>query len=193
MPSRLAVTAATAPASPLPAPAGAPARAPAGPPAHPPGRPRRSRGPLRSIAVDGLPEEDILYREGDVTIMPSWLEIGGRESFAVRSIVRLSLSRHAPPRGVASAVFAVALLLVALCVAHLLGDTLPFLLAWTLLAASVALALVASHVAFVRPSEHVLEVRLNDGTSLRVTRSERDALLELHRALTRAMERQRGA
>lgn len=148
---------------------------------------------MRSIAADDLGAEDVLYREGNVTVMPSWLEVDGRESYAVRSIVRLSLSSNAPPRGAARVVLAVALGLVAYAVHLVFGDTLPFLLAWLLLVASVGLALVAAHVALVRPSEHVLDVRLADGTPIRMVRADRAALLELHRALSRAMERQRGS
>ena len=148
---------------------------------------------MRSSAAEGLAAEDILYREGNVTVMPSWLEVDGRESYAVRSIVRLSLSRNAPPRAVAGAVLAVALTLVGYAGWLVLAGALPFLAAWLLLALSVALALVAGHVALVRPTEHVLDVRFVDGTPVRLVRDDRAALLALHRALSHAMERQRGS
>ena len=124
--------------------------------------------------------------------MPSWLEIDGRESYAVRSIVRLSLDERAPPRAMARAVFVVALVLAVLSGVHLVGGSLPLGIAWVLLAASLALALVASRIAFVHPTEHVLDVHVADGTPIRLTCPERVSLLELHAALSRAMERQRG-
>ena len=147
---------------------------------------------IRSIAADDLAADDLLYDDGRVTVMPSWLEIDGRESYAVRSIVRLSLSESAPPRGVAATVSLVALVLAVVSGAHLLRDSLPGPVAWLALVASLALLLVASHVAFVRPSDYTLDIQLVDGTPIRLVRSERASLLELHRALRRAMERQRG-
>jgi len=125
--------------------------------------------------------------------MPSWLEIGGRESYAVRSIVRLSLSEQAPPRRMATAVALVALGLALLSGMHLVRHSLPLPIAWLALAASLGLALVASHVAFVRPSRYALEVTLNDGTRIPLVPPDKASLLELHRALARAMERQRGS
>ena len=147
---------------------------------------------MRSIAADDLAPEDILYREGDVTVMPSWLEIDGRRSYAVRSIVRLSLSESAPPRRAATAACLVFLGLALISALHLARDTLPLGIAWPALAASLVGALVASHAAFVRPSRYALEILLADGTPLRLERDERGPLLALHRALSRAMERQRG-
>lgn len=147
---------------------------------------------IRSIAADDLAPDDVLYADGHVTVMPSWLEIDGRESYAVRSIVRLSLSESAPPRRVAATVSVVAFGLAIVSGLHLARDSLPGPVAWLALVASLALLLVASHVAFVRPSDYTLDIVLADGTPVRLVRPERASLLELHRALSRAMERQRG-
>jgi len=124
--------------------------------------------------------------------MPSWLEIDRRESYAVRSIVRLSLGESAPPRGTAAAFTVIGVLLAIGAFLHLLRGSLPFTLAWIALAASLALALYAGFHAFVRPSAYRLEVVLADGTLVPLERRDRTSLLALHRALVRAMERQRG-
>ena len=147
---------------------------------------------IRSIATDALAPDDILYADGVVTVMPSWLEVNGRDSYAVRSIVRLSLSESAPPRGMAGSVSLIALGLAAVSGLHLARGSLPGAIAWLALAASLGLFLVASHLAFVRPSTYTLDVLLADGTPIRIARPERASLLELHAALSRAMERQRG-
>lgn len=147
---------------------------------------------IRSIASEGLAPDDILYGDGHVTVMPSWLEIGGRESYAVRSIVRLSLSESAPPRRMAGTVALFAFVLAVVSAVHVVRESLPTALAWLALAASVALLLIASHVAFRRPTDYALDVQLADGTPIRIVRPDRSSLVELHRALARAMERQRG-
>ena len=147
---------------------------------------------LASIAADDLAADDVLYRHDGILVMPSWLEIGRRESYAVRSIVRLSLAERAPPRGTAAAAVLVFVALAVLSGLHAFRGTLPFALAWGLLAASLALGLYAAHHAFVRPSAYRLDVTLADGTRIPLERRDRASLLELHRALSRAMERQRG-
>ena len=154
--------------------------------------PESGRGRLRSIAADDLPAEDRLYDHEGIVVMPSWLEIERRESYAVRSIVRLSLDESAPPRGTAAVFCLVGIVLAILSGVHAARATLPFALAWTALAASLALALYAGFHAFVRPSAWRLDVTLNDGTRVPLERRDRASLLALHRALVRAMERQRG-
>ena len=160
----------------------------------PPGPPpsRLQGRPPDSIAADGLAAGDVLYDRDGIVVMPSWLEVGRRQSYAVRSIVRLSLAESAPPRGTAALLCLVGVVLAIASLVHAARDALPFALAWGLLAASLALALYAAFHAFVRPSDYWLDVTLADGTPIRLTRSDRDSLLELHRALSRAMERQRG-
>lgn len=147
---------------------------------------------LRSIAADDLPADEVLYRRDGVTVMPSWLEVDGRQSYAVRSIIRLTMIENAPPRAFAIVFCIVMLGLALISGMHVLRASIPPGIAWTALLASLGFVLYTAHVAFVQPTDYRMQVFFNDGSSTPLRRTDRESMQELHRALSRAMERQRG-
>lgn len=147
---------------------------------------------LRSIAADDLPADDVLYREDGITVMPSWLELDGRKSYAVRSITRVTMAESAPPRALAVMFCIVMLVLAVISGVHLLRASIPPAIAWVALAASLGFTLYAAHVAFLQPTEYRMQVSFSDGSSTSLTRGDKASMQALHRALSRAMERQRG-
>lgn len=147
---------------------------------------------IRSITADDLPAEEVLYRRHGVTVMPSWLEIDGRDSLAVRSMVQLSMDEQAPPRATAIVFCLVALVLALISGTHILRASLPLSIAWAALAASIGLVLFTSHLAFIKPTLYTLDITFTDGSRRLLKPPDKVAMLEIHRALSRAMERQRG-
>lgn len=147
---------------------------------------------MQSIASRSLPEEEILYQRKKITVTPSWLEIKNT-SYAVRYIQKLTLNSLSPPRIAAGMVGFISLLLSIWQAYKIINQTPPISLNWVLLVLCVVLLLVSSFIAFVMPERYRLDIVLaNEMLPLKIERTTRADILELHEALALAMDWYRG-
>lgn len=151
---------------------------------------------IQSIASRSLPDEEVLYQRLKVTVTPSWLEVKNT-SYAIRYIQKLTLNSLAPPRIAAGIVFVVAIALTVWQVMRIVAadDSLAInsVLNWVLLGCCLLLMLVSSYIAFVMQAKYRLDIVLaNETLPLKIQRRTRSDILELHEALSLAMDWYRG-
>ncbi|MFK8083947.1 MAG: DUF6232 family protein [Granulosicoccus sp.] len=133
-----------------------------------------------------LPPE-YLYVTRQATVSPSWVRLG-RTSYTVHSIMKLNYQKLRIPRVAKYALFFVSIILLYFSVLQLRMETLPALVVWPALIASVLVFVVAAWLAFVRPPQYRITISLLDGSEASIgLRKEGDAR-ELHAAITRAMD-----
>jgi len=142
----------------------------------------------REAALTG---SDVLFSDDDIRVTPTWLQIENT-SYAVKNIVRLSLNKTEPPRVAATVAFFMALLLIVFSALHLVRESLPVLVAWLALIASLVLMLYAAWHAFVVTTVWKIEIGFQNSDSLVVTREDRVSATRLHKAVVRALDWHRG-
>ncbi|MEE9322242.1 MAG: DUF6232 family protein [Granulosicoccus sp.] len=138
-----------------------------------------------------LPDNVILFSDEDIRVTPTWLQIED-SSHAVSHIVRLSLNKIEPPRITATAVFFVSLLLIVFSGLHLLRESLPVLVAWMALIASLVLMLFAAWHAFVATTIWKIEIGFQNAGTLVVARKDSASASQLHQAVARALDWHQG-
>jgi|GEM_PF-4474978 len=137
--------------------------------------------------------DDYLYENpaAEVAVSANWFRMGN-QSHAIHYLRRLTLDESSPPRRVAMVVFFIALLLTIIQVIQIGRETLPPVIAWTLLIACLVLMFFSSYIAFVQADKHKLKVDFNDGESVQLALPGKVQIKELHAALQQAMDMQPG-
>jgi len=138
-----------------------------------------------------LPDTSVLFEDDETVVTPSWLQLG-RTSHAIRTIVRLDYHESATSRTSLIFAFFFSLLLILASGIHVFRESVPPLLAWAMLSASLILMLIIAWFAFVVPPRYRLDITLVDGAQLQVTKNSRAELTRIHQALSRAMDWHRG-
>ncbi len=140
---------------------------------------------------NALPEELVLFKQDDITVTPSWLELDST-SHAVRYIRRLTLQEAEPPRRPAMITFCIVFLLFLFeCVQLYLG-TPTVQLHTALIILCVCFMLYAGYIAFFKPASFWVDINFDDQSVVQVSFMRQLELHEFHTALARAMDWHRG-
>jgi len=137
-----------------------------------------------------LPPE-YLYVSRQASVSPSWVRLG-RTSYTVHSIMKLDYRKLRIPRAAKYALFFVSLILVYFSALHLKMGSLPALIAWPALIASLIVFGAAAWLAFVKPPQYRITISLLDGSHASVGLRKEEEARQLHSAITRAMDWHRG-
>jgi len=146
---------------------------------------------IQSIASRSLPDDHILFEEHTYTVTPSWLQCG-KNSYAIRTITRLTLRESRDVTFPLKLTMGVSVLLVIWLLWRFLFVSLPTLMFWVLLILSVLVGVGAAYMLYWQLPRYRLDVHFNDATALGIAHSDKDVIQRLHEALALAMDWHRG-
>lgn len=141
---------------------------------------------MQTVISDSSPLDDVLLREGDVTITSSRLEIN-KTTYALKYITTVTLKEVHPPRDEARLVLILAVAaLLAVVIYALLGkmSVSSFLIFFGL---GMLAAAIGGIVYWLDPSRYTLDLKMINGELVQVSSESERYIHRVHRALRHSL------
>lgn len=144
---------------------------------------------MQSVVSDNPEHEEVLLRDGDVTITSTRLEIK-KTTYALRYVSTMRLKTSEPPRFEALVVVGISVLaLIALLIYVIAGRVEPSdALVYLCLAAFALLS--GGLIYWMNPPVHTLNLQMINGELVQIHCKSADFMRQMHQAITGAMAHQ---
>ena len=141
---------------------------------------------MQSVVSDSAPFDDVLLREGNITVTSSRLEISNT-TYALKYIATVTLSELHPPRKEARTVIGLSVLALIAIVIYLILGKMAFnsFLVFALLA--ILALTVGAAVYWLDPSKYTLDLKMISGELVQVNSTSERFIHQVHAALATSL------